>query len=48
MTDNDTLIGNALDLINRLQKENKITREYLHDNGLEWGLLSYSKRKEHN
>ena len=43
-----TLIGNALDLINRLQKENKITREYLHDNGLEWDLLSYSKRKEHN
>jgi hypothetical protein len=41
----------ALDLINRqkaeierLQKELKITRAYIHDNGLEWDLLSYSKR----
>ena len=41
----------ALDLINRqkaeidrLQKEMKITRAYIHDNGIEWDLLSYSKR----
>ena len=30
--------------IERLQKELKITRAYIHDNGLEWDLLSYSKR----
>lgn len=30
--------------IERLQKELKITRAYIHDNGFEWDLLSYSKR----
>ena len=30
--------------IERLQKELKTTRAYIHDNGLEWDLLSYSKR----
>lgn len=28
----------------KLKEELKITRAYLHDNGLEWDLLSYSKR----
>ena len=38
----------ALDLINRqkaeierLQKECEITRAYIHNNGLEWGLISH-------
>jgi hypothetical protein len=30
--------------IERLNNELKITREYLHDNGLEFDLLSYNKR----
>ena len=30
--------------IEKLKEELKITRAYLHDNGLEWDLLSYSKR----
>ena len=30
--------------IERLQKELETTRAYIHDNGLEWDLLSYSKR----
>lgn len=30
--------------IERLQGELETTRAYLHDNGLEWDLLSYSKR----
>ena len=41
----------VFDLINRqkaeiekLQKELETTRAYIHDNGLEWDLLSYSKR----
>lgn len=29
-----------------LKTELKITREYLHNNGLEWDLLSYATRKE--
>ena len=44
-------VGYILDLINRLQaeierlkKELTITRAHIHDNGLEWDLLSYSKR----
>ena len=31
--------------IERFQKELEITRQYIHDSGLEWDLLSYSKRK---
>ena len=41
-------INAALDLINRqkaeierLQKECEITRAYIHNNGLEWGLVSH-------
>lgn len=30
----------------RLREEIQITREYIHDNNLEWDLLSYSTRKE--
>jgi protein-arginine kinase activator protein McsA len=30
--------------IEKLQGELETTRAYLHDNGLEWDLLSYSKR----
>lgn len=37
---------NALDLINRLQAESETLRAYIHDNGLEWDLLSYSKKKK--
>ena len=43
----------SLDLINRqkaeierLNNELKITREYLHDNGLEWDLLSKSEKQK--
>lgn len=28
----------------KLTEELKVTRQYLHDNGLEWDLLSYTKR----
>ena len=45
------IISKSLDLISRqkaeierFNNELKITREYLHDNGLEFDLLSYSKR----
>ena len=30
--------------IERLHKELKITREYIHKSGLEWDLLSYKKK----
>ena len=30
--------------IERLNEELNIIRAYIHDNGLEWDLLSYSKR----
>lgn len=46
----DTLIENALNLINhqkaeieRLENELKITREYIHDNNLEFDLLTKIK-----
>ena len=32
----------------RMYTELETTRAYLHDNGLEWDLLSYSKRKGGN
>lgn len=32
--------------IEKWTKELKITREYMHNNGLEWDLLSYYTRKE--
>ena len=32
--------------VEKLKNELTITRNYIHDNGLEWDLLSYSKRKE--
>lgn len=45
------LLCDAIDLINRqkaeierLEKECKITRAYLHDNGLEWDLLSHNAK----
>ena len=45
------LTKNALDLINRqkaevekLQNELKTTRQYIHENNLEYDLLVYSKR----
>ena len=45
------LMEYSLDLINsqqaeieRLDKEIQVTRSYIHDNGLEWDLLSYFKR----
>ena len=47
----DRLDKYALDLINRqkaeierLEKECKITRAYLHDNGLEWDLLAHNAK----
>ena len=47
----DTLLIDTLDLIKRqqdeierLDKEIQVTRSYIHDNGLEWDLLSYFKR----
>ena len=30
--------------IEKLKEELKITREYMHENGLEWDLLSYKKK----
>ena len=33
-----------LEISKKLNEELEITREYIHDNGLEWDLLSYSKR----
>lgn len=30
--------------IQKLKDELKITREYIHNNGLEWDLLSYAQR----
>lgn len=45
------ILSNALDLINRkdeeiekLKNELKITRNYIHENNLEYDLLAYSKR----
>ena len=45
------LMKSAFDLINRqkaeierLTEELQITRSYIHDNNLEWDLLSYSTR----
>lgn len=32
--------------LEKLKKELQITREYIHDNNLEWDLLSYLTRKE--
>lgn len=50
------LANNSLDLINRqqaelekLKQEYDFTREYIHDNGLEWDLLSrYTRKEEQN
>ena len=36
----------AIDLINRLQTEIEMMRNYIHDHNLEWDLLSYSKRND--
>lgn len=33
------------DKLDELKNELELTREYIHDNGLEWDLLSYSERK---
>lgn len=33
-----------LEISKKLNEELEITRAYIHDNGLEWALLSYSKR----
>jgi hypothetical protein len=36
----------ALTELRRLKEELQITREFIHDHGLEWALLSYYKKKE--
>ncbi len=38
------LMKDALDLINRQKSEIEMMRNYIHDNNLEYDLLSYSKR----
>lgn len=38
------LAGDAFDLINRQKAEIEMLRNYMHDNNLEFDLLSYSKR----
>lgn len=44
LKETDNLINRLQAENERLQKELKITRAYIHDNGFEWDLLSYSKR----
>lgn len=34
--------------VDKLKSELAMTRNYIHDNGLEWDLLSYSERKNKN
>ena len=37
---------NAIELINRQKAEIDMMRNYIHDNNLEFDLLSYAKRKD--
>ena len=37
-------VGQLLRIIKCQKAELEMTRKYIHDNGLEWDLLSYSKR----
>lgn len=40
----DDVVNSQKAEIEKLNKELQVTRQYIHDNGLEWDLLSYSKR----